>query len=221
MRPDRGAGRQQFLSHDIAFEHAALAAAIALRPGHPDPATRAEPPAERRRPMAAEIAVRHPEAGGELPGNELAHLGPQKPHTRVAARRDRNGRRCSSPRDDTTAEYYLTTRAFPTLDGVLKPATRGIEEGGRMQQRRLGGLEVSAVGLGCATMTPFYDAPDTTAVIETLQRAREIGVDFLDTSDAYGQGKNEELIARAVEGHRDEYVIASKFGNLRSPDGSP
>src|SRR5580704_1543997 len=78
MRPDRGAGRQQFLSHDIAFEHAALAAAIALRPGHPDPATRAEPPAERRRPMAAEIAVRHPEAGGELPGNELAHLGPQR-----------------------------------------------------------------------------------------------------------------------------------------------
>jgi aryl-alcohol dehydrogenase-like predicted oxidoreductase len=83
-----------------------------------------------------------------------------------------------------------------------------------MQQRRLGGLEVSAVGLGCATMTPFYDAPDTTAVIETVQRAREIGVDFLDTSDAYGQGKNEELIARAIKGHRDDYVIATKFGNL-------
>jgi aryl-alcohol dehydrogenase-like predicted oxidoreductase len=54
-----------------------------------------------------------------------------------------------------------------------------------------------------------------------LRRSREIGVDFLDSSDAYGLGRNEELIARAVKGHRDEYVIASKFGNLRAPDGSP
>ena len=90
-----------------------------------------------------------------------------------------------------------------------------------MQRRRLGGLEVSAVGLGCATMTPFYDEPDRDAAIDTLRRAREIGVDFLDSSDAYGRGCNEELIARGVEGHRDEYVIASKFGNLRAPDGSP
>jgi aryl-alcohol dehydrogenase-like predicted oxidoreductase len=90
-----------------------------------------------------------------------------------------------------------------------------------MQRRRLGELEVSAVGLGCATMTPFYDEPDTDAAIETVCRAREIGVDFLDSSDAYGRGRNEELIARAVEGHRDEYVIASKFGNLRAADGSP
>jgi hypothetical protein len=55
-------------------QHAALAAAIALRPGHPDPATRAQPPAELRRPTTAEIVVRHSEASGELPGNELAHL---------------------------------------------------------------------------------------------------------------------------------------------------
>lgn len=92
---------------------------------------------------------------------------------------------------------------------------------GGMQRRRLGGLEVSAVGLGCATMTPFYDEPDAKAAIETLHRARDIGVDFLDTSDAYGHGRNEELIAGAMKGHRDAYVIASKFGNLRAPDGSP
>jgi aryl-alcohol dehydrogenase-like predicted oxidoreductase len=90
-----------------------------------------------------------------------------------------------------------------------------------MERRRLGGLEVSAVGLGCATMTPFYDEPDENAAIDTLRRSREIGVHFLDSSDAYGLGCNEELIARAVKGHRDEYVIASKFGNLRAPDGSP
>src|SRR5690348_12850891 len=77
VRADRGASRQQFLGHDIAFEHAALAAAIALGPGHADPASRPEAPAERRRPVAAEIAVRDPETGGELAGNELAHLGPQ------------------------------------------------------------------------------------------------------------------------------------------------
>jgi aryl-alcohol dehydrogenase-like predicted oxidoreductase len=88
-----------------------------------------------------------------------------------------------------------------------------------MQRRRLGGLEVSAVGLGCATMTPFYDAPDPDSAILTIRRAREIGVDFLDSSDAYGAGRNEELIARAVAGHRADYVIASKFGNLSQTGG--
>jgi aryl-alcohol dehydrogenase-like predicted oxidoreductase len=82
-------------------------------------------------------------------------------------------------------------------------------------------LEVSAIGLGCATMTPFYDEPDTAAAIETLQQARGIGIDLLDTSDAYGQGKNEELIARATKGHRDDYVIATKFGNLGIATGVP
>ena len=89
-----------------------------------------------------------------------------------------------------------------------------------MQRRRLGGLEVSAVGLGCATMTPFYDEPDPAAAVATLRRARELGVDFLDTSDAYGAGRNEELIARAIKGHRGAYVIATKFGNL-SMSGGP
>jgi aryl-alcohol dehydrogenase-like predicted oxidoreductase len=68
-------------------------------------------------------------------------------------------------------------------------------------------------------MTPFYDAPDPVSAIATIRRARELGVDFLDTSDAYGAGRNEELIARAVEGHRGDYVIASKFGNLSQTGG--
>jgi len=90
-----------------------------------------------------------------------------------------------------------------------------------MQWRRLGALEVSSVGLGCATMTPFYNEPDRDGAIDTLRRAPEIGVDFLDSSDAYGQGRNEELIGDAIRGRRFDYVIASKFGNLRAPDGSP
>jgi aryl-alcohol dehydrogenase-like predicted oxidoreductase len=96
-----------------------------------------------------------------------------------------------------------------------------------MQQRKLGNLEVSAPGLGCATMTPFYDEPDRAGAIRTIRRARELGIDFLDSSDAYGAGRNEELIAEAVAGHRGDYVIASKFGNVglqggpRFADGRP
>ena len=89
-----------------------------------------------------------------------------------------------------------------------------------MDRRRLGQLEVSAIGLGCATMTPFYGQPDPESGIATIRRARELGIDFLDSSDAYGAGRNEELIARAVAGHRGDYVIASKFGNLGMSGGS-
>jgi aryl-alcohol dehydrogenase-like predicted oxidoreductase len=88
-----------------------------------------------------------------------------------------------------------------------------------MQRRKLGVLEVGAVGLGCATMTPFYDEPDRDGAIATIHRARELGIDFLDSSDAYGNGRNEELIAEAVAGHRDDYVIASKFGNVQLQGG--
>jgi aryl-alcohol dehydrogenase-like predicted oxidoreductase len=91
---------------------------------------------------------------------------------------------------------------------------------GDMQRRRLGHLEVSAIGLGCATMTPFYGVPDPQSGIATIRRAAELGIDFLDSSDAYGAGRNEELIARAVEGRRGDYVIASKFGNLGMAGGS-
>jgi aryl-alcohol dehydrogenase-like predicted oxidoreductase len=96
-----------------------------------------------------------------------------------------------------------------------------------MERRRLGQLEVSAIGLGCATMTPFYGVPDPESGIATIRRARELGIDFLDTADGYGRGRNEELIAQAVAGHRGDYVIASKFGNLgllgdpRGADGRP
>src|SRR5580658_4614232 len=90
-----------------------------------------------------------------------------------------------------------------------------------MQRRKLGELEVSAIGLGCATMTPFYGEPDPAAAIATLERAAELGVLLLDTADAYGSGGNEELIGRVLKGRRDKYAVATKFGNMgRNPDGS-
>jgi len=90
-----------------------------------------------------------------------------------------------------------------------------------MERRRLGTLEVSALGLGCMSMTPIYGTPDPDSAVATIHRAAELGVDFLDTSDAYGQGKNEELVGRAIAGRRSRYVVATKFGNIRKPDGTP
>jgi aryl-alcohol dehydrogenase-like predicted oxidoreductase len=88
-----------------------------------------------------------------------------------------------------------------------------------MQCRKLGSLEVSALGLGCATMTPFYGAPDHDESLRTIRQAHDLGIDFLDSSDAYGNGRNEELIAEAIAGHRGDYVIASKFGNVQLQGG--
>jgi aryl-alcohol dehydrogenase-like predicted oxidoreductase len=90
-----------------------------------------------------------------------------------------------------------------------------------MERRKLGALEVSAIGLGCMSMTPIYGEPEPANAIETLHRAAELGIDFIDTSDAYGQGRNEELVGRALAGRRNKYAVATKFGNLRRPDGTP
>lgn len=91
-----------------------------------------------------------------------------------------------------------------------------------MQRRQLGrsGLEVSAIGLGCMGMSPMYGAPNEAECIATMHRAIELGMDFLDTSDMYGNGHNEELIGRALVGRRDRVILATKFGNIRLPDGT-
>jgi aryl-alcohol dehydrogenase-like predicted oxidoreductase len=70
-------------------------------------------------------------------------------------------------------------------------------------------------------MTPIYGTPDPTSAVGTIHRAPELGIDFIDTSDAYGAGSNEELVGRALAGHRNKYVLATKFGNVRLPDGTP
>jgi aryl-alcohol dehydrogenase-like predicted oxidoreductase len=89
-------------------------------------------------------------------------------------------------------------------------------------RRKLGPLDVSAINLGTMSMTPIYGVPDPDEAIATLHRAPELGIDFIDTSDAYGaNGANEELVGRALKGRRDKYVLATKFGNVRLPDGKP
>ena len=89
-----------------------------------------------------------------------------------------------------------------------------------MKQRSLGPLRVSAIGLGCMGMSEFYGAHDDAESIDTLHRALDLGVNFLDTADAYGPFTNEMLVGRAIRGRRDEVVLATKFGNERGADGS-
>lgn len=90
-----------------------------------------------------------------------------------------------------------------------------------MQTRKLGkqGLEVPAIGLGCMGMSTAYGVRDDENSIKAIHRAIERGAGFLDTSDAYANGVNEELVGRAIRGKRDRVILASKFGNIRLPDG--
>jgi aryl-alcohol dehydrogenase-like predicted oxidoreductase len=97
-----------------------------------------------------------------------------------------------------------------------------------MDKRMLGGLEVSALGLGCMGMSEVYGPADDTESIGVVHRAVELGVNFLDTADVYGQGHNEELVGRAIADRRDQVVLATKLGIRRivgggvvEVDGSP
>lgn len=91
-----------------------------------------------------------------------------------------------------------------------------------METRKLGtnGPEVSAIGLGCMGMSHVYGTADEATSVAVIHRALELGITLLDTADLYGLGSNEELVGRAIRDRRDQAVLATKFGNVRSPDGA-
>ncbi|MGA9857571.1 MAG: aldo/keto reductase [Solirubrobacteraceae bacterium] len=90
-----------------------------------------------------------------------------------------------------------------------------------MEKRKLGTLEVSALGLGCMGMSAFYGSADEGEATATIHRALELGINFLDTAQLYGPMTNEELVGRAVRGRREEYVIATKFARRIEPTTTP
>ena len=89
-------------------------------------------------------------------------------------------------------------------------------------RRQLGaqGLQVCAIGLGCMGMSDFYGPADDQVSLKVLNRAIDIGVNFLDTADMYGMGSNERLLAQVLKTRRSEVVLATKFGHVRGPDGA-
>src|SRR6202167_1273518 len=91
-----------------------------------------------------------------------------------------------------------------------------------MKKRKLGsqGLVVSELGLGCMGMSQFYGPRDDAESTATLEHAIELGLDFFDTADIYGEGHNEELVGKALRQHRNQVTIATKFANQVLPDGS-
>ena len=111
-------------------------------------------------------------------------------------------------RDSVLAQLEETARNLDLIEWKINFSR---EIGAAMKTRTLGSLEVSALGLGCMGMSAFYGSTDEDEATKTIQRALELGINFLDTAQLYGPLTNEKLVGHAIKGRRDEYVIATKF----------
>ena len=131
------------------------------------------------------------------------------------------GRRTSSTLASLASREVARQTAGTFALPVGLPVGRVAKEG-KMERRTLGspGLRVSAIGLGCMGMSQLYGPADEQEAVATIHRALDLGVILLDTADMYGPFTNERLVGRAVARHRDEVVVATKFGNEHRPDGS-
>ena len=89
-----------------------------------------------------------------------------------------------------------------------------------MKKRKLGELEVPAMGLGCMGMSEFYGRSDEPEAVRTIDRALELGINFLDTADMYGPFTNEKLVGKVIKNRRNDVIVATKFGNERKEDGT-
>ena len=90
-----------------------------------------------------------------------------------------------------------------------------------MKQRTLGGkLKVSAIGYGCMGLSGTYGTANDEQSIALLRKVVDLGINMLDTADAYGPFHNEEVVGRALKGIRDKVILATKFGQVRKPDGT-
>ncbi|HWC87526.1 MAG TPA: aldo/keto reductase [Solirubrobacteraceae bacterium] len=119
------------------------------------------------------------------------------------------------------AGFGLRSQEFELSDIGPHVVMEYRQEGTTVKRRNLASLPASALGLGCMGMSAFYGAADEDEAIATIRRARELGIDFLDTAQLYGPMTNEELVGRAVKGHREEYVIATKFARRIEPTTKP
>ena len=103
--------------------------------------------------------------------------------------------------------------AADTMEGAIMDQVKTVEH------RSLGGLPVSAIGLGCMSLSGIYGTANDTESEELIRYAIDQGIDHLDSSDMYGWGHNEQVIGRALKGRRDRVVLASKFGQTQNPGG--